>query len=67
MGKTCGTHGDRRGGDVVVRSEGERERDRPLYRPRSTGENYTEMDLKGIGDAETGLIWLWILTFGGLL
>jgi hypothetical protein len=50
-------------GGVVVKPEGQR----PLCRPRSTQENYTEMDLQGIGEAKTGFIWLWILTSGGFL
>jgi len=49
--------------DVVVKPEGQR----PLCRLRSTQENYIGMDLQDIGEAKIGLIWLWILTFGGLL
>jgi len=48
---------------VVVKPEGQR----PFCRLRSTQENYIEMHLYGVGEAKTGLIWLWILTSGGIL
>ena len=47
----------------MVKPEGQR----PLCKPRSTQESYTEMDLQGTGEAKTEFIWLWMLTSGGLL